>query len=198
MSLWTGNNSFTTFQSSTIAVLLLAALAAVAVCVWRLRYRGISAPERITLLAIASFIAALIYVTILTFWYTKGVGFAPLPSYTELVWPPLLIWMMLGLSYAGRTGAAVRIAMIWLWTYVIAATYVAKLVPYYAGLTRDRARLADLPSWWRQLAAGHSGLDAASLLPTVPVAVLTGAVAIAALWLAVRLSFPPAQNPQRA
>jgi hypothetical protein len=79
--------------------------------------------------------------------------------------------------------------MVWLWAYVIVATYVAKLVPLYAGLTQDRAHLAELPAWYARLAAGDGGLVTAALLPTGILLALTAVVAGGAIGMATWLSF---------
>ena len=188
MSLWTGNSSLTTFQQGTITAMLVMVLAAASLCVRAYLRRKPGGAEVVTLAGLLSFLSALAYSANLTFCYTKGVGIAPSPTYAEALWPPLLIWLMLGLPRAGRIGNGVRIAMIWLWTYVIAATYVAKLVPFYAGLTKDRARFAEIPAWWAKLITGSSGLDTAALLPASVIVLLTVAVTLLAIVLATWLS----------
>jgi hypothetical protein len=102
--------------------------------------------------------------------------------------PALFGLLLLGLSRAGRIGAVLRLAMVWLWAYVIVATYVAKLVPLYAGLTQDRAHFSELPAWYARLAGGGGGLDSTALLSTGFLLVLTALVAGSAFGLSAWLS----------
>jgi len=197
VSLWTGNSSLISFHAATISVMLLALAGAAGVYVRGAIRRRPGAAEAVVLAGLLAYLAALAYEAVLRFWYTRGVGIAPSPYYVQLLAPPLLGLLLLGLSRAGRAGGMLRIAMLWLWAYAIAATYAAKLVPFYAGLTQDRARLADLPGWYARLAAGGGGLDTAALLPTGVLLALTAAVAGSAFGLAGWLSLrrAPAGEP---
>ena len=197
MSLWTGNSSLTAFHSGTVTTMILALLAAAGLYLGDAIRRRPGAAEVVVSAGLLSFAAALAYDSVLTFWYTHGLGFGPSPSYVQLLSPPLLALLLLGLSRTGWAGRAVHLAILWLWAYAIAATYVAKLVPFYAGLTADRARLADLPGWYARLIAGGGGLDTTALLPTAVLLTLTGAVVAGAVgwaaWLSLRVARPEPQ-----
>ena len=79
--------------------------------------------------------------------------------------------------------------MLWLWTYVIIATYVAKLVPFYAGFMTGRAHLSDMMQWWGHLLRGAWGtLDTIAFFPPGLLITLTLANALLAIILAVGLS----------
>lgn len=196
--LWTGNSSLLSFHSATISIMLLAMTSAAALYVGGAIRRRPGTPEVVLIMGLFSYAAALAYYAVLTFWQTRGVGTAPSPSYIQLLSPPLLALLMLGLARAGRAGIAVLCTMLWLWTYVITATYVAKLLPFYAGLMQDRARLADVPGWIARLAAGGGGLDTAALLPSRLLLALTAATVALAIGLAAGLSRRAVSGARRA
>jgi hypothetical protein len=188
-SLWTGNNSLFTFSSKTIGImLLLLAAAGIAYAVHAVRDR-LPEPERPLLAALLCFAAGLAYSTVLTFWYTHGAGISPAPWYVQALLAPGLCLLFIGLSSFRLLGTVLALAIVWLWTYVLAATYVAKLIPFYAGFNTGRAHLADLTEWWRRLVGGSWGtLDTAALLPPGALIVMTSAVVIVAVTLAAALS----------
>lgn len=53
-----------------------------------------------------------------------------------------------GLQHAGIGGRVIAVLSVLLWGYVIAATYLAKLIPWYGGFTAAHARLALLWRWY--------------------------------------------------
>jgi len=59
-------------------------------------------------------------------------------------------------------GRALAIATLLLWTYLICATYVMKLIPLYGGFTEPRAHLWELYSWYV-----HRGAERGALLSSV-------------------------------
>lgn len=188
-SLWTGNNSLFLFSSKTVSLMLGLLLAAACLYgVHAVRHR-LPCSERPLLAGVLCFAAGLIYSTVLTSWSTHGAGISPAPWYVQPLLAPGLCLLFIGLLELERPGSLFRLAILWVWTYVIAATYVAKLIPFYAGFTSSQARLADLPGWWGRLFAGSYGsLGTAALLPPAALLLMTAAVVIAAVALAAALS----------
>lgn len=193
-ALWTGNNSYLAFSSSTLAIML--ALLAVAT-VWyarharRTRFQPL---ERVALGGLALMTAGLTYATVVFFWASSGAATTPAPWYWQALWAAAVVLWMLGLSDGGRVGRWVARGIIWVWTYAIAATYLAKLIPYYAGLSDGSMHLADIGRWRRQF---PGALDTAALLPPGVLLALAIVVAVGAAGLAVTLSLEIRRNRDR-
>jgi hypothetical protein len=188
-SLWTGNNSLFTLSSKTVNLMLLLMLGATCLYVVHAVRRRLPAAERPLLAGVLCFVAGLVYSTVLTSWSTHGAGISPAPWYVQPLLAPGLCLLFIGLSELEWLGSLLHLAILWLWAYVIAATYVAKLIPFYAGFTTSQARLADLPGWWGRLFNGAYGtLDTAALLPPGVLLAMTAAVVTVAVTLAAALS----------
>lgn len=128
-ALWTANNTFRTFSEGTVNLLLFVCLAALAM--WALsRPRGsellVAAYAGVLLLGLA-YIAAVAGIA------TRGVSSTPGPWLAQVVVTPLLILCALGASRWPRTGLAAAAILPLLFGYMLAATYVVKLIPLYAG-----------------------------------------------------------------
>jgi hypothetical protein len=188
-SMWMGNNSLFMFSSKTVNLMLFLLFAAACLYVIHAVRHRLPGPERPLLAGVLCFVAGLVYFAVLTFWSTHGAGISPAPWYVQTLLAPGLCLLFIGLSEHQRLGTALHLAILWLWTYVIAATYVAKLIPFYAGFTTSQVRLADLPGWWERLLTGSYGaLDTAALLPPVALLLMTAGVATMAVTLAAALS----------
>jgi hypothetical protein len=182
-SLWTGNNTFTTFNTITLWIMIVLLLAA---AVFYFRQRP-PAAERVLLAGMVCYAAALFYNTVFQFVSTKGVALAPSAWYVQLLWPPALCLLLL------RAPRLLRAALCWVGAYIISATYLAKLIPIYAGNSARPAHLWDLVSWYPQ---GYPGmLDTTALIPPAAISLLTVAVVLSAVALSVKLSLP---HPQKA
>lgn len=102
---------------------------------------------------------------------------------------PGLCLLLVGPYRGGRLGQGVRSAMIWMWAYVICATYVAKLIPLYSGFSGERTDLTELWRWYTgPLERLSDALGMVALVPASVVLWLTTGVVTMALGLAVRLS----------
>jgi hypothetical protein len=183
-SLWTGNNSFTTFSSATIHTML--ALLVLAAVLW-LRSRP-AAAEQLLFAGSGVYLAGVLYAALVTFVYTRG-GIATGAWYTQPVLPALWCVLLAGLARSRTSGRVVACLVIVLWTYVISATYVAKLLPLYGGY-EGSARLGALLRWYGTGSAGEilstTSLAPASVLYALTAVVVAGAVALGmALGVAV-------------
>ena len=190
-SLWTGNNSFTTFSAATIHV-LLGALALGAV-LW-LGSRPAPA-ERLLLAGSGVYLAGVLYAAVVTFVYTRG-GLATGAWYTQPVLPALWCVLLAGLARRRRAGRVVVCLVIILWTYVLSATYVAKLLPLYGGY-EGSARLGALLRWYSTGGAGEM-LATTSLAPAGVIYALTAVVVAVAVALGIELGVAVVQGREEA
>ena len=149
-SLWTGNNSFTTFSSDTIGVQLFLLLCATGLCIIDATRRGFSSDRATVLVAILSFAAGLAYAAVQSYLYTEGLAVLLSPWYTQPLLAPVLLLLLSGRWTFGFTGRVVQGMMLLLWTYVSTATFVVKLIPWYAGYGDSQVRLPHLLRWYSQ------------------------------------------------
>ena len=156
-SLWTGNNSFTTFSSATLNVFLLLISISLLFCLVQAR-----APERIMAIGVLLFSVGLAYVSITFYAATGGKAFAAVPWYMQGLLAPVLLLCFLGISRAKIWGRIIARAMILLSGYILAATYLVKLVPLYSGHLQSRVRLSDLWNWYL-----HEGPQRDAMLSTI-------------------------------
>jgi hypothetical protein len=160
-SLWTGNWSFVSFSKNTLNAELI--LLMVAFGCYLLQWRSITAPQIWTLLACAWFAAGLIYQAGVAWVHTNGISTNPEPWYAQGIIACLWILCFLALQ-RGKTAARwIASALVMLTAWVAAATYLAKLLPYYGGaVTRSSARA--VLGWWSR----HPTMDLSAVL-VVPV-----------------------------
>jgi hypothetical protein len=177
-SLWTGNNTFMTFSSATLWIMIGLLLAA---AVYYVRGRPRSA-EWVLLAGMATYAAGLAYNALVRFVSTNGAAVSPCPWYVQLLWPPAVCLLV------SRAPRWLRAALCWAGAYIISATYLAKLIPMYAGNSARPAHLSDLTGWYMHSYPGM--LDTTALLPPRLIALLTAAVVMSAVAVAIRLSLP--------
>jgi len=144
-SLWTGNNSFTTFSSTTIDVMLL--LLAASVILYTVHARRQIA-EWTLAAAIGLFSIALLLISATFYVGSKHEAIAAMPWYTQLLLAPVLLLAFLGLSRARRWGRIIATMFVMLWGYVLITTYLIKLVPLYSGFANAHSALRELPGWY--------------------------------------------------
>lgn len=161
-ALWTGNNTFLTFSTRTLNVVLVLLLCAI--LFWLARGNHDSA-EWLTAAHCLVFSAALGYSAVLSYLYTQGVADGPSPWYSQVLLPPLFALAFLGCSRAGAAGRALASALVLLFAYILVVSYFGKLIPLYAGFT-GRASLEALTAQYTTLFQQLLGnLDAVSLAP---------------------------------
>ena len=191
-SLWTGNNSFTTFSSVTIDFMLVLLAAALVAYVLRAKRQ---AAEWGVAAAISLFTAGLAVIGVIFYAGSKHEVIAAMPWYAQVLLGPVFLLAFLGLSRWPRWGRGVATLFVMLWGYVLMATYLIKLTPLYGGFVAGHGAWRSLPGWyWNHWTEINEMLRTVS--PADP-AVICGAVACAvgtclllAIWLgssAVRL-----------
>jgi hypothetical protein len=153
-SLWSGNNSFTSFSRTTLDAVL--ALLAIAWVCWALRRRAIQPAERAIAAGVALFSAAVAFACCAAFAHTRGVAIAASPWYPQLLLVPVIAIAWLGLSRWGRWGIVTAVATITLWTWVLVATWTVKLFPMYSGAGAEPMRIHDVWNWYLHQAAPHA------------------------------------------
>jgi len=144
-ALWTGNSSFTNFSAHTLDVVL--ALLALVAAMYCLRFRR-SAAEAITLVAIVLYCIEMAGITLSFFHSSKGAVNAAMPWYMQILLAPVVLLCLAGLARWGRWARWLAVALVLLWGYVAAATWVAKLVPLYGGFDDPHARPRQLIAWY--------------------------------------------------
>ncbi|MBI5083829.1 MAG: hypothetical protein HZB13_04435 [Acidobacteria bacterium] len=133
-AVWTGNSSFTTFSEATVHLHLL--LLAAALACW-VGARGKGFGEAWLGSAPVVYAGTLLYACAVFYAYRPGV-ISISPWYTPAMHLPLAALAALGLERAGAAGRWLAIAVASLGVYLLAATYVLKLIPLYAGCEMAR------------------------------------------------------------
>jgi hypothetical protein len=180
-ALWYGNSSFTDFSVRTMNVVLL--LPAIAIVLYfRSAKRG-----RVTVilwLPVTLFSLAMIYAAGSTYTYSQGRAIAAGPWYIQAVLPLVLCAALLGCQNSPRVGRWIAPAMAILWGYILAATWIAKLIPLYGGFTSGKSTLREIVHWYATAwPATADILDTTALAPTLILAPLLLCVLVTLLVL---------------
>jgi hypothetical protein len=172
-SLWTGNNSFTSFSRSTLNIVLILLLLALAA--WATRRRVIKPAERITFAAIILFSVAVAYTTCASFAHTKGGVAGASPWYTQVLLVPVIALAYLGMSRWKLFGSVLACCTVAIWTWILIATWTVKLFPLYSGGGAAPMRMHEIRNWYVHGAAAR--MHDLSLLALAPAPLLyTGLV----------------------
>jgi len=188
-SLWTGNNTFSTFSANTLDLVIAAV--SLALLLWAAsRHLRL---EWITVSYCALFLTALAYSATVSHIYTHGAAMGPSPWYAQVLVAPLLGLAMLGPSRWQGVGRFVTALLVLLLGYLLAATYAVKLIPLYGGYP-GRASLAAMATLYsRQFATLAANLDTVALAPAPVIFMLAGITIVlvgAQQVLLIRSIFP--------
>lgn len=153
-SLWTGNNSFTSFSRTTLDIVL--AMLFLAILLWALRRRAIQLPELFLFGGILLFSAAIAYDSCASFARMKGDSPGSSPWHTQVLLAPVLSLAYLGMSRWKTFGTVLAAATIVIWSWVLIATWTVKLFPMYAGAGASPMRLRDVGNWYLHGATAHT------------------------------------------
>lgn len=189
LTMWSGNNSANTFSATVVGgMIALLTLGAGLYVVQRFRQRATIA-EELVIAAVLSFSAGLAYDGVVTFRASGGAWMIPAQWYVEALAPAIFCLLFGGLSRNGRAGRRVALAMLWVWFYVIGATYVAKLIPFYSGYPEGSVRLRALLHWYGSSPTeAMSKLTSTAMVPAAVILAMTGVVVAMGLVLVVGLS----------
>jgi hypothetical protein len=176
-ALWTGNNSFLSFSERTLTAIIVVWL--IALVLWAAGRH--TRAEWIAVCGVALFVAALVYMTVISYIYTHGVATGPEPWHSQVLVAPMLGLGFLGCSRLRRPGRPVAIVLVILFGYVLIATYAAKLIPLYGGY-EGRTSLASLVDLYSvHFAALARNIDLTALAPAWIIFGLTAAIAALAM-----------------
>ena len=167
-SLWTGNNSFTSFSRTTLNIVL--GLLFLALAAWGLGRRVIQPAEQIVFAAILLFSAAVAYASCASFARTNGDVPGAGPWYTQVLLAPVIALAYLGMSRWKRFGPVLAGCTVAIWTWVLIATWTVKLFPLYSGAGAAPMRMGDVWNWYVHKAAAH--VHDLSLLALAPASLL--------------------------
>jgi hypothetical protein len=186
-SLWTGNNSFTSFSRSTLNIMLV--LLFLALAAWGLGRLAIQPAEHVAFAAIVLFSLAVAYASCASFAHTSGDIPGASPWYTQVLLAPVIALAYLGMSRCKRAGSVLAACIVAIWTWVLIATWTVKLFPLYSGAGAAPMRLRDVWDWYVHRVAVHmhdlsllalapAPLLYAGLLVSVPLSILLSAAVI--------------------
>ena len=167
-SLWTGNNSFTSFSRSTLNIVLV--LLFLALAAWGLGRRVIQPAEQIAFAAVVLFSVAVAYASCASFAHTNGDVAGASPWYTQVLLAPVIALAYLGMSRWKRFGPVLAGCTVAIWTWVLIATWTVKLFPVYSGGGAAPMRMHDVWNWYVHTAAAH--MHDLSLLALAPASLL--------------------------
>jgi hypothetical protein len=183
-TLWTGNNSFTSFSAVTLNCLLILLGAGIVLYAAGAIRRGAAAAEWSVLGFLAVYGAAVILVVGNDVVFLKGASAGAAPWYTIVLLAPALAIVLLGLSRSRRMGRLIAAAIALVWSYVCITTYAVKLIPLYGGYSKGRMTLKETLEWYR---SSHQELT--SILATIslapPLAIYLGTTVIVSLSIAI-------------
>jgi hypothetical protein len=182
-SLWTGNNSFTSFSRSTLNISL--ALLFLALAAWGLSGRLIQPAEQIAFAAVIVFSLAVAYASCASFAHTNGGVPGASPWYTQVLLAPVVALAYLGMSRWKGFGPVLAGCTVAIWTWVLVATWTVKLFPLYSGAGAAPMRIPDVWHWYVHMAAAH--MHDLSLLALAPASLLYAGLLVS-LTLTILLS----------
>lgn len=187
-TLWTGNNSFTSFSSLTLNCLLALLAAGVVMYLLQARKNRPTAAEWSVIAFLVVYGIAVILVVGNDVIFLNGASAGAAPWYTELLLPPVLAIAFLGLSRTRGLGLPVSLGILVIWTYLCCATYLVKLIPLYGGYSKGRMTLGDVVRWYQtSLGALTNTLSTISLAPPILIYAETVLLLALAVSLAIRL-----------
>jgi hypothetical protein len=170
-TLWTGNNSFTTFNAFTLNCFLLL------IAIGFVLYLASKAVDRALFAALAVYAAAVIYVVGNDVILLHGQSAGAAPWYTFPLFAPIV-----GLSLRSAP-RPLAIGFVLLSAWICIATYIVKLIPLYGGYPEGRSTLAGLWRWYTT--QGPQLIF--SLAPPTLIYLETGLVTTLIVTLAIRL-----------
>jgi hypothetical protein len=144
-SLWTGNWSFLSFSKTTLDMELV--LIGAGIIFYFFKMRRLTSAEWWMMAACASFCAALVYQTCVTYIHTHGASLFAEPWYWQGIICFLWVIAFRGFAIVGKAGRVFAVAAVVLCAWICVITYVAKLFPGY-GSGFERATLGRVWVWW--------------------------------------------------
>jgi hypothetical protein len=176
-ALWTGNSSFLSFSQGTLNAILVVWL--IALVLWAAG-RHAKADGMVGAYVVL-FAAGLVYMTVVSFVYTRGAATGPEPWHAQPLTAPLLGLGFLGCSRSRGPGRAVAVLLAMLFGYVLIATYTAKLIPLYGGYEGRTTPGSLIDLYSRHFAELTRNIGLTALAPAWVTGLLTAVVAVLAV-----------------
>lgn len=157
-SLWTGNETFTTFDRATLEI--VQALMLIGLGLTIATYRKMDKREIWLWLAAVCFLAGLFYQTCVTWTASNGLSVSPEPWYGQGVL--LCVWALVfrGFQAFPKIGRIASLLLCLVSIWIGGVTFVAKVLPDY-GRGVERSTLRVLVAWW----SAHPTQDLALIMP---------------------------------
>jgi len=183
-SLWTGNNTFSTFSRITLDLMVALLCAGIIARLVAIRKEKLRGAEWIVLGGIFCFLLELIYATAQEYVFRQGTSAGASVWHVQPLLVPLMCLVLRGLARAGRYGRWLQVALLLVWTYVIIATYWLKLIPLYAAEGGEKSVFLRLLQWYvNGVTTGLGMLSSVAMAPTAVICLLAVAVTIGAIVL---------------
>lgn len=192
-ALWTGNNTFRVFSTHTIDLVIL--VCAIGLALWAIGRH--TTAERITSAYCGFYLAALAYAAVLAHLSTGGASSIPSPWYAQPIAAPLIALAFLGAARWRFAATLLPAGITLLFGYVLAVTYVFRLIPLYSGFDGRGSIGAVLHLYRTQFAEVAEKLGAAALGPVwliFPLAILIVALIVALEARFIRRMLPPSPS----
>lgn len=182
-ALWTANNTFRSFSLPTMNLLI--ALCGAALLFWI--FSRHSMREWIVVAYCAVFGLADAYPAVETYIGTHNPFSTPSAWYAQVLVAPLLALLFRGTARRPKAGKFLALAIALLFGYILAATYLVKLIPLYAGF-EGRASLKDIAvEYFLRFHALSANLNSVALGSATWIFILT--LAVAALIVVLEIGF---------
>ena len=182
-ALWTANNTFRSFSLGTMN--LGVALCTAVFLLWV--FSRHAAREWIVAAYGAAFALALAYVTVMVYIGTGNPQSTPSAWYAQVLVAPTLALILLGTVRRPRAGRVLAPAIALFFGYLLASTYVVKLIPLYAGYA-GRGSLRDIAAqYFLRIHALSSNLNSVALGPATLIFILAFAVVALIAVLEIQL-----------
>jgi hypothetical protein len=182
-ALWTANNTFRNF--SLVTMNLVVAVCTAAFLLWIFSRHTLR--EWVLVAYCAAFTWAIAYAAVVMYVGTADPRSTPSAWYAQVLVAPILTLLLLGTARWPGAGKVLAIAIALLFGYVLAVTYVFKLIPLYAGY-QGRGSLRDIAALY--LGRFHvlsANLNSVALGPAPLIFALTCGVILLILALEILL-----------
>jgi hypothetical protein len=182
-ALWTANNTLHSFSLGTMN--LVVAVCTAAFLLWILSRH--TPREWVVMAYCAAFALALAYAAVVAYVRTGNPLSTPAAWYMQVLVAPTLALLLLGTARWPRSGKVLAIWIALLFGYVLAVTYVFKLIPLYAGY-EGRGSLKEIAALY--LGRFHllsANLDSAAIGPAPLIFAMTFEVILLIFTLEILL-----------
>jgi hypothetical protein len=182
-ALWTANNTFHSFSLGTMNLVI--AVCAAAFLLWIFSRHTLR--EWVVVAYCAAFALAVAYAAVVVYVRTGNPSSTPSAWYAQVLVAPTMALLLLGASRWPRVGRILAIAIVVLFGYVLAVTYVFKLIPLYAGYA-GRGSFRDIAAQYLlRIHALRANLSSVALGPATLIFIMTAAVVLLMVMLEILL-----------